>query len=191
MTVLIENAQHPLIIGSGAHFSIVARNDLDDHPPNWEKQLLPTKAKNFKSASGKMTSIGTVIERENSSPQEGFLLGTYHQRMYGSGIYHSKNRHITIGTNKKKKFSFYIYQKSAQDPLEELLHEFGEGQFSTTLTSQIEGHDIEIYLDVERLYPPIIRRPPYPEILETKKEIQKHFNELPGMDFIRNIGTMK
>ncbi|MBW0500519.1 hypothetical protein O181_040234 [Austropuccinia psidii MF-1] len=62
MTVCIDNAQHPLIIDSGAHCSIVARYYLENHFPNWEKDLLPTKAKNFKSASGKMTSIGTVIK---------------------------------------------------------------------------------------------------------------------------------
>ncbi|MBW0562061.1 hypothetical protein O181_101776 [Austropuccinia psidii MF-1] len=62
MTVFIDNDQHPFIIESGAHFSIGARNHLDHHFPNWEKQLLPTKAKNFKSASGKMTSIGTIIK---------------------------------------------------------------------------------------------------------------------------------
>ncbi|MBW0568261.1 hypothetical protein O181_107976 [Austropuccinia psidii MF-1] len=55
MTVCIDNAQHPLIMDSGAHCSIVARNYLYDHFHNWEKQLLPTKAKNSKSASGKMT----------------------------------------------------------------------------------------------------------------------------------------
>ncbi|MBW0545852.1 hypothetical protein O181_085567, partial [Austropuccinia psidii MF-1] len=60
ITLCIDNAQHPLIIDSGAHCSIVARNYLDNHFPNWEKQILPTEAKNFKSASGKMTSIGTI-----------------------------------------------------------------------------------------------------------------------------------
>ncbi|MBW0484341.1 hypothetical protein O181_024056 [Austropuccinia psidii MF-1] len=62
MTVCIENSQNPLIIDSGAHCSIVARNYLDNHFPNWESQLLPTKAKNFKSASGKMTSSGPIIK---------------------------------------------------------------------------------------------------------------------------------
>ncbi|MBW0507406.1 hypothetical protein O181_047121 [Austropuccinia psidii MF-1] len=62
MTVCIDNAQYPLIIDSGAHCSIVARNYLDNHFPNWEKQLFPTKEKNFKSSSGKMTSIGTIIK---------------------------------------------------------------------------------------------------------------------------------
>ncbi|MBW0508154.1 hypothetical protein O181_047869 [Austropuccinia psidii MF-1] len=58
MTVFIENSQHPLTIDSGSDCSIVARKYMDHHFQNWEKQHLPTKAKEFKSASGKMTSIG-------------------------------------------------------------------------------------------------------------------------------------
>ncbi|MBW0544670.1 hypothetical protein O181_084385 [Austropuccinia psidii MF-1] len=214
MTVCIDNAQHTLIINSAAHCSIVARNYLDNHFPNWETKLLPTKAKNVKSASGKMTSIGTIIKeiiiphrRGNIrlNPElvvlddariSGLLLGTDYQEMYGIDIYNSKNRHITIGNNKEKKFSLDIYKISSQDPLDELLNEFREGQFSTALTSKqklsllkmmrmnrpafaiweeplgkIKGHDIELYLDVERPYPPMLRRPPYPESLETRKEI--------------------
>ncbi|MBW0507725.1 hypothetical protein O181_047440 [Austropuccinia psidii MF-1] len=53
---------------------------------------------------------------------------------------------------------------------------------------KIKGHDIELYLDVERPYPPMLRRPPYPESLETRKEVEKHIYELMEMDFIRKIG---
>ncbi|MBW0478372.1 hypothetical protein O181_018087 [Austropuccinia psidii MF-1] len=53
---------------------------------------------------------------------------------------------------------------------------------------RIRGHDIELYVDVKRPYPPILRRPPYPASLETRKEIEKHINELLGMDVIRMIG---
>ncbi|MBW0485253.1 hypothetical protein O181_024968 [Austropuccinia psidii MF-1] len=153
ITVCIDNAQHPLLIDSGAHCSIVARNHLDNHFPNWEKQLLPTKAKNFKSESEMMTSIGTIIKEIiiphrkgnirlnpefvvlNDAHIQGFLLGSNYQRIYGIDIYNRKNRPITIGTNKEKKFSPDIYQVSAKDPLEELLNEFRVGQFSTTLPS--------------------------------------------------------
>ncbi|MBW0514011.1 hypothetical protein O181_053726 [Austropuccinia psidii MF-1] len=154
MTVCIDSAQHQLIIDSGAHCAIVAKNYLNNHFPNWEKQLFPTKAKKFKSASGKMTSIGTIIKEiiiphkkvnirlnpelvilDNAHIQ-GFLLGTNYQRMYGIDICNSKNMHITIGTNKEKKFSLDIYQMPTHDPLEELLNEFREGQFSTSLTSK-------------------------------------------------------
>ncbi|MBW0486884.1 hypothetical protein O181_026599 [Austropuccinia psidii MF-1] len=100
-----------------------------------------------------MTSIGVIIKeiiiphmkgniRLNTdflvledSHIKGFLLATAYQRMYGMDIYNSKNRHITIGTNKEKKFSLDIYQLSNQDPLEELLNEFKERQFISNLTS--------------------------------------------------------
>ncbi|MBW0470829.1 hypothetical protein O181_010544 [Austropuccinia psidii MF-1] len=232
MTVCIDNGQHPLIIDSGAHCLIVARTYLDHNFPNWENQLLPTNAKNLKGASGKMTSIGTIIKEiiiphrkgnirlnpefvvlEDSHIQ-GFLLETDYQRMYGIDIYNSKNRTITIGTNKEKKISLDIYQIYTHDPLEELLNEFREGQFSTTLTSKqklsllkmmrkdrpafaigeeplgkIRGHDIELYLDVEIPYPPMLIRHPYPASLETRKGIEKHINELVDMDVIRQIGN--
>ncbi|MBW0505689.1 hypothetical protein O181_045404 [Austropuccinia psidii MF-1] len=177
-----------------------------------------------------MTSIGTIIKeiiiphRKSNirlNPEfivlddahtQGFFLGTDYQRRYGIDIYNSKNRHITISTNKERKFLLDIYQISAQDLLKELLNELREGQFSTTLTSKqklsllkilrknrpafaigeeplgkIRGHDIELYPDVERPYPHMLRRPPYPESLETRKEIEKHINELLEMDVIRRI----
>ncbi|MBW0561982.1 hypothetical protein O181_101697 [Austropuccinia psidii MF-1] len=133
--------------------------------------------------------------------------------MYGIDIYNSKNGHITIGTNREKKFSLDIYQISEKDPLEELLNEFEEGKFTPTLTSKqklsllkmlrknspafaigekplgkIRGHDIELYLDVERPYLPMLGRPPYPVSLETRKEIDKYIDELLDMDVIRKIG---
>ncbi|MBW0463748.1 hypothetical protein O181_003463 [Austropuccinia psidii MF-1] len=231
MTVCIDNAQHPLIIDSGAHCSIVGKDYQNNHFANLEKQLFPTKAKKLKSASGKMTSIGTIIKeiviphRKGNirlNPEfvvlddahiQGFLLGTDYQKMYGIDICNSKNRHITIGTKKEKKFSLDISHISTHDPLKELLNEFREHQFSTSLTSKpklnllkmlrknrlklticketlgkIRGCDIDLYLDVERPYPPMLRRSPYPASLETRKEIEKNIKEFLNMDFIRKIG---
>ncbi|MBW0494947.1 hypothetical protein O181_034662 [Austropuccinia psidii MF-1] len=131
MTVCIDNTHHPLIIDSGTYCSIVARNYLEKHFINWEKQLFPTKAQNFKSPSGKMTFIGKIIKKIiiphrkgniRLNPEfvvlddahiQGFLLGTYYQRIYGIDIYNIKNRHIIIGTNKEKKLLLDIYQISA------------------------------------------------------------------------------
>ncbi|MBW0465157.1 hypothetical protein O181_004872 [Austropuccinia psidii MF-1] len=128
MTFCIDNAQHSLIIDSGAHFSLVARNYLDNHFPNQEKQILPTKAKSFKSASRKMTSIGKIIKEVmiphrkvniRLNPEfvvlddahiQGFLLGTDYQRMYGIDIYNSKTGTLPLVPKRKRKFHL-IYTK--------------------------------------------------------------------------------
>ncbi|MBW0542051.1 hypothetical protein O181_081766 [Austropuccinia psidii MF-1] len=128
-----------------ANKNLLAREYLDNHFPNWENEIFPTKAKNLESASGNMKSIGTIIKeiiiphRKGNitlNPEflgledahiHGFLLGTYYQRMYGIDIYNSKNRHITIGTNKEKKFSLDINHISTHEPMEELLNKFKEG----------------------------------------------------------------
>ncbi|MBW0525923.1 hypothetical protein O181_065638 [Austropuccinia psidii MF-1] len=117
---------------------------------------------------------------------QGFFLGTYYQRVYGIGSYNSKNRYITKGTNKEKKFPLDIYHMSNQDPLEEFIIEWKKA--NSVLPSPITGHDIKLYLNVERPSSPIFRRPPYPASPETRKEIERNINELLDMDFIRKIG---
>ncbi|MBW0473699.1 hypothetical protein O181_013414 [Austropuccinia psidii MF-1] len=176
MNFCIDNAQHPLIIESGAHCSIVAQNHLNSHFTNWEKNLLPTKAKKFESASGKMTSIGKILKeiiiphRKGNirlNPEfivlddahiQGLLLGTDYQRRYGIDIFNSKNRHIAIGTNKEKKTSIDIYQISTHDPLEELLNEFREGQFSTSLISK-QKHSLLKMLRKINQHLPLVKNP--------------------------------
>ncbi|MBW0500149.1 hypothetical protein O181_039864 [Austropuccinia psidii MF-1] len=71
MTGCIDNSQHPLIIDSGSHHSIVTKDYLDSHFPNWEKQVFLTKGKSFEGASRKMTSIRTII-KEISIPHRKF-----------------------------------------------------------------------------------------------------------------------
>ncbi|MBW0505761.1 hypothetical protein O181_045476 [Austropuccinia psidii MF-1] len=128
ITVCIDNAQHPSIIDSGAHCSIVARNYLDNHFPNWENQLLPTKAKHFKNASGKMNSIGKIIKEINIphrkgnirlNPEfvvlddahiQGFLLGTDYQRIYGIDVYNRKTGTLPLVPTTKRN-SHFIYTK--------------------------------------------------------------------------------
>ncbi|MBW0499760.1 hypothetical protein O181_039475 [Austropuccinia psidii MF-1] len=55
--------------------------------------------------------------------------------MYGIDIYNHKNRQITIGKNKEKKFSLEIYQVSTHDPLEELL--MNSGRANSALPSPL------------------------------------------------------
>ncbi|MBW0467675.1 hypothetical protein O181_007390 [Austropuccinia psidii MF-1] len=148
------------MIDSGAHCSIVAREYLENHLQNWEKKLFPTKEKSFKSASGKMTSIGTIIKEIIIPHEKGNI------RLNQEFVV-LEDAHIQLTENTYKNSPAFAIGK---EPL-----------------GNIRGHDIVLYLDVERPYIPMIRRPPYPESLENRKEIEKHMNELLDMDVIRKI----
>ncbi|MBW0523280.1 hypothetical protein O181_062995 [Austropuccinia psidii MF-1] len=148
-----------------------------------------------------MTSIGPIIKEiiiphrkgnirfnpdfvviEDSHIQ-GSLLGTEYQRMYGIEIYNSKDRQITIG-----QFSANFTGKQNISLLQILRENRPDFAISGGALGKIRGHDIEVYVDVERLYPPMLRGTPYPASLETRKEIENHINELLDMDVFRKIG---
>ncbi|MBW0486567.1 hypothetical protein O181_026282 [Austropuccinia psidii MF-1] len=111
---------------TSTYMTVLTKEYLDNHFPTWEKKLLPTKAKRFKSASGKMKFIGKIIKEIiiphrkvniRLNPEfvvleddhiQGFFLGTDYHRMYGIDISNCKNRHIAIRTNKEKEFSLHI-----------------------------------------------------------------------------------
>ncbi|MBW0487544.1 hypothetical protein O181_027259 [Austropuccinia psidii MF-1] len=96
MTVCVEISQHPLIIDSGAHTSIVDRELLEKHFPNWESQIFPTKAKNLKNTSGKNKSIWAILKelviphkKSNIRPNQEFVVleDTHIQRFLPGTVY--------------------------------------------------------------------------------------------------------
>ncbi|MBW0519849.1 hypothetical protein O181_059564 [Austropuccinia psidii MF-1] len=201
MTFCIENTPYPLIIDCGGHLSIVARESLDKHFPNWEQKLLKSKAKNFKIASGKMKSIGTIIKEiiiphrkgnirlkpgfvvHKDVQIQGFLLGTDYKIIHCIDIRNINNRHITIG-----QFSYQLSSKQKHSLLKILRKNKIAFAIGGECLGNVRGHNIGLHLDVERPYSPILRRPPYQEILETRKEVEKRYNEQLDMYVIRNIG---
>ncbi|MBW0512657.1 hypothetical protein O181_052372 [Austropuccinia psidii MF-1] len=142
---------------SGAHCSIVAREFLDKHLDNWETQLFPTNERSLKSSSGKMASIGTIIKEMIINHSKGNI------RLYPELVVLKDSQ---IQALRKRRPAFAIG---------------GE------LLGKIRGHNFELSLDVERPYPPMLRRPPYPEILETRKEMEKHIIQPLDMDVIKKI----
>ncbi|MBW0472891.1 hypothetical protein O181_012606 [Austropuccinia psidii MF-1] len=136
------------------HASICGQRLSGHHFLNWEKELFQTKAKTFKSASGKITSIGMIIKDIIIPNRKGdirlnpefvvledvhiqqYLLGTDYQRMYDIDICKIKNTHITICANKENKYPLDIQQISTHDLLNELLNEFRESLYRSTIISK-------------------------------------------------------
>ncbi|MBW0522630.1 hypothetical protein O181_062345 [Austropuccinia psidii MF-1] len=50
------------------------------------------------------------------------------------------------------------------------------------------GHEVEIILKIERTYPPLLRRPPYPERQKSREALELHIKELLELFIIRKVG---
>ncbi|MBW0525019.1 hypothetical protein O181_064734 [Austropuccinia psidii MF-1] len=52
----------------------------------------------------------------------------------------------------------------------------------------IKGHEVEIILNEERTYPPLLRRPAYPAIPRDREALEAHINELIKLGVLRKVG---
>ncbi|MBW0554129.1 hypothetical protein O181_093844 [Austropuccinia psidii MF-1] len=52
----------------------------------------------------------------------------------------------------------------------------------------IKGHEVEIMLNVERPYPPLLRRPAYPASPRAREALESNINELMNLGVVRNVG---
>ncbi|MBW0570674.1 hypothetical protein O181_110389 [Austropuccinia psidii MF-1] len=51
----------------------------------------------------------------------------------------------------------------------------------------IIGHEADIILNIERPYPPLLRRPAYPESLKSRQALETHIKELLDFGVIRKV----
>ncbi|KAG0139312.1 hypothetical protein CROQUDRAFT_54896 [Cronartium quercuum f. sp. fusiforme G11] len=65
-------------------------------------------------------------------------------------------------------------------------NEFGLGKFTL---GKIIKHPVSINLTVNKPYPPILKKNPYPASPRNRVEIEKHIDELLKMKVIRKVGN--
>ncbi|MBW0586390.1 hypothetical protein O181_126105 [Austropuccinia psidii MF-1] len=52
----------------------------------------------------------------------------------------------------------------------------------------IKGHEVEIILNVESTYPPLLRRPAYPASPRAREALESHINDLMKLGVLRKVG---
>ncbi|MBW0552758.1 hypothetical protein O181_092473 [Austropuccinia psidii MF-1] len=55
----------------------------------------------------------------------------------------------------------------------------------------VKGHEVDIMLNVERPYPPLLRRPAYPTSPRAREALENHINELMKLGVLKNLDTMR
>ncbi|MBW0489088.1 hypothetical protein O181_028803 [Austropuccinia psidii MF-1] len=110
-----------------------------------------------------------------------FILGNDFLIIYGIDLHNNKDRYLTIGDNKHQKLAFLPFKiqitVNKVSPVSISLHltDKQESELSSLLNDHKEafasdkeplgaivGHGVDIILDIERPYPPPLRRTAYP-----------------------------
>ncbi|MBW0575648.1 hypothetical protein O181_115363 [Austropuccinia psidii MF-1] len=52
----------------------------------------------------------------------------------------------------------------------------------------IKGHEVDIHLNIDRPYPPILRRPAYPASPRAREALEKHIQALIQLGVLRKVG---
>ncbi|MBW0522229.1 hypothetical protein O181_061944 [Austropuccinia psidii MF-1] len=111
--------------------------------------------------------------------------------MYGRDLHNNKDRYFTIGDNKPKKFAFLPFKRqikvSKVAPVSLELERFKSEQLNEAEKS-LHITDTDIILNVERPYPPLLRRTAYPASSKSREALEIHIKELLNLGVIRKAG---
>ncbi|MBW0544661.1 hypothetical protein O181_084376 [Austropuccinia psidii MF-1] len=55
----------------------------------------------------------------------------------------------------------------------------------------IKGHEVDILINVERPYPPLLRRPAYPASHWPREALERHIDELVKLGALETLHTMR
>ncbi|MBW0554012.1 hypothetical protein O181_093727 [Austropuccinia psidii MF-1] len=151
----------------------------------------------------------------NNCTSQHFIFGNDYLSIYVIDINNYKDRYFTIGENKRKKISFppgkreitIIRQVKNVDKDKFVSDQLIEAQISSQLTPEIKEELIEIFLqykeafasdneplgaikchEVERPYPPLLRRLAYPASPRAREALESHINELMKLGLFRTFG---
>ncbi|MBW0498304.1 hypothetical protein O181_038019 [Austropuccinia psidii MF-1] len=123
--------------------------------------------------------------------------------MYGIDLHSNEDRYLTIGDNKHHKSASLPFKRQIKVSkvapvsleLERLKSEHSllydhKGAFASDKKplGAIIGHEVDIILNIERPYPPLLRRPAYPASPKSREALEINIKELLDLGVIRNVG---
>ncbi|MBW0533408.1 hypothetical protein O181_073123 [Austropuccinia psidii MF-1] len=111
--------------------------------------------------------------------------------MYGIELHNKKDRYFTIGDNKGQKFACLPFKRQIAvrkvSPVSLGFEKFKSEQLNE---AEVSLHlTVDIILNIERPYPPLLRRPAYPEIPKSREALEIHIKELLDLGVIRKVGN--
>ncbi|MBW0540525.1 hypothetical protein O181_080240 [Austropuccinia psidii MF-1] len=191
--VLLYNTPTKLLLGPGAFFSCVGKSFLKTCVPNFEDQLLPiygikfNKASNTRKAFGMLdtTVIFPHINGNLRITVEFFVIQIEVIKVSAVNLELEKSNSEQLN---EPEISPHLTDKQ-ESQLLALLYDHKEAFASDKEPmGAIVCHEVDIILNIERTYAPLLRRPAYPASPKSREALEIHIKELLDLGVIRKVG---
>ncbi|MBW0526898.1 hypothetical protein O181_066613 [Austropuccinia psidii MF-1] len=117
--------------------------------------------------------------------------------MYGIVLHNNKDRYLTIGDKKHQKFASLPFKRQITVRklapvnlyLERFKYEQKAFESDKEPLGEIIGHEVDIILNIERPYPPVLRGPAYQANPKSRVDLEIHIKELLDLGVMRKVGN--
>ncbi|MBW0532456.1 hypothetical protein O181_072171 [Austropuccinia psidii MF-1] len=207
--VVIDKKTTKPLLDPGAFCSCVGKSFFKTCVPNCEDQFLPIDGIKFNSASNPMKSLG-IFETNVIFPH---INGNLRITVEFGVMENCSSTHFILGNDYLIRQITVIKVAKVNLELERFKSEqFNEAEISLHLTDnqenelfallydhrgafasdkepleEIVGHQLEIILNIERPYPPLLRKPAYPASPKSREALEIHIKELLDLVVIRRV----
>ncbi|MBW0542081.1 hypothetical protein O181_081796 [Austropuccinia psidii MF-1] len=204
--ILMNDIGAKVNLDTRAFFTCVGKDYLQAILPGWKSHLLPIEGVQFSSSSNDMYPLGIldtnlvfphpkgsvrmkteIVVMDNCTSQH-ITLGNDYLNIHGIDINNHKYRYFTIGEIKRQKFAFFRYSKMRHELINVLYTYNNAFASDNEPLGAIKGHEVDITLNIDRPYPPVLRRPAYPASSRAREALEKHIQELIQLGVLRRVG---
>ncbi|MBW0555819.1 hypothetical protein O181_095534 [Austropuccinia psidii MF-1] len=186
--VVIDNKPTKHLLDPGAFCSCVGKYFLKTCVPNLEDQLLPIDGIKSNSANLHSNKDRSFTIGDNKHQKFAFLPFEKQITVYKVSPVNLELQKFKFEQLREAEISLHPTDKQ-ENKLSSLLYDH-KGAFASGKEplGAIIGHEVDIILNIERPYPPLLRRTAYPASPKTREALETHIKEIPDLGVIRKVG---
>ncbi|MBW0561859.1 hypothetical protein O181_101574 [Austropuccinia psidii MF-1] len=189
--VIVNNQEEKVGLDTGAYCTCVGKSYLKTIVPDWREKPISIQGVKFSCASESMRPLGindlTLIFPHPSQfvrIKVEFVTNNSCQELRKKPT----NRFFITEQRKEAEFNPELTAK-IKEKLIDLLFKYKNaiGTDKEPLGAMI-GHEVDIILNVEKPYPPLLRRPACPASPKAREALEVHIKELMDLGVLRKVG---
>ncbi|MBW0520766.1 hypothetical protein O181_060481 [Austropuccinia psidii MF-1] len=163
-SILINDTEAKVNLNKGAFCTCLGKDYLQVILPGWKSHLLQIEGIQSSSASNNMQR--SVISSVKDIYKERFVANQLFEAQINPSL-SPKKGHDLIDV-------LYTYNNAFASDNEPL--------------GSMKGHEVNLTLNIDRPYPPVLRRPAYPASPRAREALEKHIQELIQLGALRKVG---